>query len=66
MLLGWQKELTPDEVPILNERAFANCTGMGALATPIGFSSSEVGGTLELLFAGDSASSTESVRVLQD
>ena len=46
MLLGWQKELTPDEVPIfLNERAFAQIApGMSALATPIGFSSSEVGG----------------------
>lgn len=46
MLLGWDKELEPDEIPIfLDERSFAQISpGMEIIATPNGYSSSEIGG----------------------
>jgi len=46
MLLGWEKELSPNEIPIfLDERAYAQVgPGMEAIVTPIGFSASEIGG----------------------
>lgn len=78
MLLGWDKELEPDEIPIfLDERSFAQISpGMEIIATPNGYSSSEIGGikgtisgldyiphspeTLSNLLAGAGTSSTVS------
>lgn len=46
LLLGWEKELSPNEIPIfLDQRAYAQVSpGMKALVTPIGFSAAEIGG----------------------
>ena len=46
LLLGWENELSPNEIPIfLDQRAYAQVSpGMKALVTPIGFSASEIGG----------------------
>jgi hypothetical protein len=46
MTLNWQKEVAPDEVPVfLNQQAASQVApGMSIIATPVGFSPSEIGG----------------------
>ena len=46
MTLNWAKEVAPDEIPVfLNQQAASQIApGMKSISTPLGFSSSEIGG----------------------
>ena len=46
MTLNWQREVAPDQVPVfLNQQAASQVSpGMSTIATPVGFSPSEIGG----------------------
>lgn len=46
MTLNWQREVAPDKIPVfMDQQSIAQITpGMSAIATPLGFSSAEIGG----------------------